>query len=70
MRLSWLCRDGEDFVDLKPKGLAKALMKAGAEDAEGLTTEILQHRDAVEGPEPEFVGCVFSASNSRQCVLS
>jgi hypothetical protein len=58
------CRDGEDLTDLKSKGLVKALGKAGAEDAEGLAREILQQRDAVEGPEPEYVGCVLASEQS------
>ena len=51
-------------MELKSKGLVKALGKAGAEDAEGLAREILQQRDAVEGPEPEYVGCVLASQQS------
>ena len=52
----WRCRDGEELASLKSKALAKELAKANAEDPEGLAHEILQQRDAVEGPEPQHVG--------------
>ena len=41
---------------MKSKALVKELAKANAEDPEGLAHEILQQRDAVEGPEPQHVG--------------
>ena len=53
---------------MKSKTLVKALTKVNAEDPEGLAREILQQRDAVEGPEPEYVGQRSPSRARRQAV--
>jgi hypothetical protein len=53
---------------MKSKTLVKALTKVSAEDPEGLAREILQQRDAVEGPEPEYVGQRSPSRARRQAV--